>query len=100
MLKTLSAALGIPLTKQTAGVLHAMWSSNTEDGTSVPHDGLLEVVNSQFEQYQWQKINADELITHLETLERLRSIEREESFNSISMENIHWRLNESVKVSL
>lgn len=100
MLKTISAALGISLTKRTAGVLHTMWSSKMEDRISVRHVGLLEAVNAQFEQYQWQKINAEELLTHLETLERLKSIEREESYNSISMENIHWRLNERVKVTL
>lgn len=99
MLKTLAAALGIPLTKRTAGVLHAMWSAKMEEQVSVPHDGLLEVVNSQFEKYQWQEINAEELLTRLETLERLKSIEREELYNSISMENLHWRLIERVKAS-
>lgn len=99
MLKTLSSALGIPLTQRTAGVLHTMWSSKMEDRDNVPHDGLLGEVNSQFEQYQWQKINAEELLIHLETLERLKSIEREDPYNSISMEKIHWRLNERVKLS-
>jgi hypothetical protein len=99
MLKTLSSASGITLTQRTAGVLHTMWSSKMKDRDIVPHDGLLEKVNSQFERYQWQKIDAEELLTHLETLERLKSIEREDPNNSISMEKIHCRLIEQVKHS-
>jgi hypothetical protein len=99
LLKTLASASGIPLTRRTAGVLNTLWSSKAEDAESVAHQGLLEKVNVQFEQYKWDSINSEELITHLETLERLNSIEKVETYNSISMENIQWRLKESVKLS-
>jgi len=89
----------VPLTKRTAGVLLTMWESRMEDGVSVPHDGLLEKVNSKFEEYRWLKITPEELVSHLETLQKLDCIERNNSFDSVLTEKISWRLRERVKVT-
>jgi hypothetical protein len=97
MLQIMSDLLKVPLTQQTAAVLHRMWMIKNEDETAVPHDGLLERVNSQFELYGWKKLDAEGLISHLETLERLDCIER--NADSILVENIRWELKERVKVS-
>ena len=99
LLKSLSTVLQVPLTKRTAGVLLTMWESRMEDGVSVPHDGLLEKVNSKFEEYRWLKITPEELVSHLETLQKLDCIERNNSFDSVLTEKISWRLRERVKVT-
>jgi hypothetical protein len=98
-LKVLSAAFKIPLTKQTAGVLRVMWKSTRNETNVVPHDGLLERVNSGFEEYKWQPINAEELLSLLETLEKIGCIERDAPYNSILTEHIQWRLKEKVTVT-
>jgi hypothetical protein len=99
LLKTLSSVLQIPLTKRTAGVLQVLWASKKENEDSVPHNGLLEKANSRFEEYQWQKINDEELVSHLETLEKIGCIERVQWPDSIAIEKIRWRLKERVKLT-
>ena len=98
-LRTLSRVLQIPLTKRTAGVLQTMWAIKDDKDRTVSHDGLLEKINLQFEVYRWEKINTEELVSHLESLERIGCIVRHDPNNSIRIQKISWRLIENVKLS-
>ncbi|GEM_PF-6585088 len=98
-LRVLSGAFQIPLTKRTAGVLRVMWLVSKDNEEVVHQNALLENVNSQFEEYKWQAIDADELLSHLETLEKIGCIEKDEAYSSILMERIQWRLKEKVKLT-
>jgi hypothetical protein len=98
LLKALSSALQVSLTKQTAGVLHTMWLTNKKGEDSVAHAGLLEKVNSQFVEYRWEKIDAEQLLVQLETLERIGCIEKI-PYDSISFDRIRWHLLERVKLT-
>jgi hypothetical protein len=53
-----------------------MWLTNKKGEDSVAHAGLLEKVNSQFVEYRWEKIDAEQLLVQLETLERIGCIEK------------------------
>jgi hypothetical protein len=99
LLKPIAESLRIPLTQQAAAVLMVMWKSKKEDEESVAHEGLLTSVNLTFEEYRWKQITGDDLISYLETLEKLRCIEREGSLDSIDVKKIRWRLKEAVKIS-
>jgi hypothetical protein len=99
ILKSLSEVLQIPLTQQAAAILMLMWNAKNENDESVPHEGLLEKVNARFEEYQWKPITADDLVSYLESLERIGSIERDSLSESIAIEKIRWRLKETVRIS-
>lgn len=75
-----------------------MWDGKEQQADSVPHDGLLERVNDAFQQYGWKKIDGEELISQLETLEKINSIERT-SDRSIAIDEIRWRLKETVRIA-
>ena len=98
-LTVLSKALKVPLTKRTAGVLRVMWMSTGEITDVVSHDGLLEKVNAKFKEYKWQPVDAEELLTTLETLEKIGCIERDAPYESILDRQRRWRLKEKVKVT-
>jgi hypothetical protein len=99
LLKSISEVLRVPLTQQAAAILMVMWNSKGENDESVPHDGLLGKVNSTFKDYQWREISAEELVSYLETLERIGCIERDSWMLSIAIEKIRWRLKEAVRIS-
>lgn len=99
LLKTLSSALKVSVSKQTAGILYLMWSVKGGDD-SVSQAGLLEQVNSRFSEYKWEKVDDDDLISELERLEKIGCIERTSSYSSISVENIRWTLKERVRLAI
>ena len=99
LLKSVSEVLQIPLTQQAAAILMLMWNGKNENDDSVPHEGLLEKVNARFKEYQWKQITPDDLVSYLESLERIGSIERDRLSESIAIEKIRWRLKETVRIS-
>ena len=98
-LMILSKALKVPLTQRSAGVLRVMWLYKNDGDDVVSYEGLLEEVNSRFEDYKWERIDGEELLSHLETLERIGCIERDASYGSIRTDRIRWLLKEKVKVT-
>lgn len=55
--------------------------------------------SSGFQEYKWQPINDEELLSLLETLEKIGCIERDTPYDSILSEQIQWRLKEKVTVT-
>jgi hypothetical protein len=94
-----ATAVNIPLTRQGAAILQFMWASVSPGSDVIWHDGLLEKINAEFNNLGWRPINDEELISYLEALEKIGCIERAPEHNSISLDQIHWRLKEKVRVS-
>jgi hypothetical protein len=99
ILKSLADILRIPLTQQAAAVLMVMWTTKKDNEEGVAYSGLLEEVNSRFKEYQWTEITAEDLVSYLETLEKIGSIERDGGSNSIDFKRIRWRLRETVRIA-
>lgn len=76
-----------------------MWDSKAENEDTVSYDGLIENVNERFGEYGWKPITGEELISYLEALERINSVERTSDLPSIAPSSIRWRLKETVKIS-
>jgi hypothetical protein len=76
-----------------------MWTGKREDEDTVSLEGLLTKVNQTFHEYGWKTIDEEELAAYLQTLEKIKAIERVSEFESIAIAQIRWQLKEVVKIA-
>lgn len=90
----------LDLSQRLAGVLYTMWQSRSHEDNTVAHEGLLERVNKQFIEFEWNAIEADEMISILEKLERIKCIEKIDPYHSLMMTGVKYLLKENIIASL
>ena len=72
---TVWAGMAVDLNERDATVLFAMWSARDQENR-VPHATLLKAVNLELAKHNRPPVAAQELVTALDHLQRLKAIER------------------------